>query len=153
MTYLVDTGVLLRAFDRDAAEHKTILQAIRALLDRGEELVVAVQNLAEFWNVATRPKDKNGGLELSIETVSRRLRVIERLATVASEDSESFQKWKQLLTTHRVLGVKVHDARLVSVMLASKIGSVITLNERDFQRYSEVVAVRPEDVLVANPDH
>jgi hypothetical protein len=102
MAYLVATGVLLRAFDREAADHKTILQAIRTLLDRGEELAVTVQNLvrvartcsvrravfssiarrknrytyverarSEFWNVSTRPKDKNGGLELPVETVSR----------------------------------------------------------------------------------
>jgi predicted nucleic acid-binding protein len=47
MAYLVDTGVLLRAFDRDAAQHKTTVQAIRTLLNRGEELLVAVRNLAE----------------------------------------------------------------------------------------------------------
>jgi len=146
MAYLVDTGVLLRAFDRDAAEHATILQATRALLNRGEELFVAVQNLAEFWNVSTRPRDKNG-LELPVETVSRRLRVIERLSTVVSENAESFQEWERLVMAHRVLGVKVHDARLVSVMLVSNVPTVLTLNERDFQRYSEVSAVTPKDVL------
>jgi len=46
-----------------------------------------------------------------------------------------------------VLGVKVHDARLVSVMVVANVPTVLTLNERDFQRYSEVSAVRPEDVL------
>ena len=147
MTYLVDTGVLLRAFDRDAVEHQTILQAIRTLLDRGEELVVAVQNLAEFWNVSTRPKEKNGGLELPVETASRRLRVIERLSTVLSESLPSFEEWKRLLTTHRVLGVKVHDARLVSVMLVSNVRNILTLNVRDFQRYSEITAVSPDEVL------
>lgn len=147
MTYLVDTGVLLRAFDRDAAEHKTILQAIRFLVDRGEELVVAVQNLAEFWNVSTRPQHANGGLELPVETVARRLRVIERFSTVLSESSASFVQWKRLLTTHRVLGVKVHDARLVSVMLVAKVPTVLTLNVRDFQRYSEITAVTPDDVM------
>ena len=147
MTYLVDTGVLLRAFDRDAAEHQTILQAIRALLDRGEELVVAVQNLAEFWNVSTRPKEKNGGYELQVETASRRLRVIERLSTVLSESLPSFEEWKRLLAKHRVLGVKVHDARLVSVMLVSNVPNVLTLNVRDFQRYSEIAAVSPDEVL------
>jgi hypothetical protein len=30
--------------------------------------------------------------------------------------------------THRVLGVKVHDARLVSIMLVTKVSSVMTLN-------------------------
>jgi predicted nucleic acid-binding protein len=147
MTYLVDTGVLLRAFDREAAEHKTILQVIRTLLDRGEELAVAVQNLAEFWNVSTRPKDKNGGHELPVETVARRLRVIERFSTVLSESAGSFEELKRLLTTHRVLGVKVHDARLVSAMLVSKVPAVLTFNSRDFQRYSEITAVTPENVL------
>jgi predicted nucleic acid-binding protein len=42
MAVLVDTGVLLRAFDRDAVEHTAVLDAIRKLLDRGEDLVVAV---------------------------------------------------------------------------------------------------------------
>jgi len=149
MNYLVDTGVLLRAFDREAAKHKTILQAIRTLLDRGEELAVTVQNLAEFWNVSTRPNDKNGGLELPVETVSRRLRVIERLSTILSESTGSFEEWKRLLTTHRVLGVKVHDARLVSVMLVAKVPTVLTLNHRDFQRYSEISAVTPEEIVAA----
>jgi predicted nucleic acid-binding protein len=146
MTYLVDTGVLLRAFDREAAEHKTILQAIRALLDSGEELAVTVQNLAEFWNVSTRPKNKNG-VELPVETVTRRLRVIERLSIILTESSGSFEEWKRLLATHRVLGVKVHDARLVSVMLVSKVPTVLTLNSRDFQRYSEISAVSPDDIV------
>jgi predicted nucleic acid-binding protein len=147
MTYLVDTGVLLRAFDRDAAEHKTILQAIRFLVDRGEELVVAVQNLAEFWNVSTRDKDAIGGLGLPIETVARRVRVIERLSTVLSESTASYVEWKRILTAHRVLGVKVHDARLVSVMLVANVPTVLTLNVRDFQRYSEITAVTPDDVM------
>ncbi len=147
MAYLVDTGVLLRAFDRDAADHKVVVQAIRALLDRGEELVVTVQNLAEFWNVSTRPTDRGGGLALPLETVSRRLRVIERFSTVLSESGASFGEWKRLLVAHRVLGVKVHDARLVSVMVATQVPTVLTLNERDFKRYSEISAVRPSDVL------
>ncbi|MBI3463253.1 MAG: PIN domain-containing protein [Planctomycetes bacterium] len=84
MACLIDTGILLRAFDRDASEHSDILRVIRALIDRGEELVVTVQNLAEFWNVSTRPKEKNG-YELPIETVARRIRIIERFCTVLSE--------------------------------------------------------------------
>lgn len=60
MTVLVDAGVLLRAFNREAPEHAAILQALHAVKSRGDTFVVAVQNVAEFWNVATRPKDKNG---------------------------------------------------------------------------------------------
>ncbi len=146
MTYLVDTGVLLRAFDRGAAEHKTILRAIRSLLDRGEDLAVSIQYLAEFWNVSTRPKSANGGFELPIESVLRRLRVIQRVARLVSEGPASFDELKRLVTVHRVLGVKVHDARLVSVMLVSRIPTILPLNVRDFQRYTEISAVAPDDV-------
>ena len=147
MQYLVDTGIWLRLFDRTDPEHADICEALRLLRSGGHSLTACPQNIAEFWNVSTRPKDKNGGLELTVETVSRRLRVIERLSTVLSESSASFEEWKRLLTAHRVLGVKVHDARLVSVMLVSKVPTVLTLNNRDFQRYSEISAMTPNDIV------
>jgi hypothetical protein len=59
----------------------------------------------------------------------------------------SFEEWKRLLSAYHVLGVKVHDARLVSVMLAAGIAAVITLNESDFRRFSEVSVVTPADIL------
>jgi predicted nucleic acid-binding protein len=145
MACLVDTGILLRAFDRDASEHADILRAIRTLLDRREELVVTVQNLAEFWNVSTRPKQKNG-YELPIETVARRLRIIERFCTVLSESLSSFEEWKRLVIGHRVLGVKVHDARLASVIIAAKVSQILTLNPRDFERYSEISVITPSNI-------
>ena len=36
------------------------LQAIKLLLAAGEVVCVLPQNIAEFWNVCTRPSDKNG---------------------------------------------------------------------------------------------
>jgi predicted nucleic acid-binding protein len=43
-------------------------------------------------------------------------------------------------------GVAVHDARLVAVMLARGIGSIVTLNERDFRRYSGIAVLPPDKV-------
>jgi hypothetical protein len=34
--------------------------AMDMLLSRGEQLYITPQNLIEFWNVATRPQEKNG---------------------------------------------------------------------------------------------
>ena len=146
MIMLVDTGVLLRAFDRSAAEHQTILQAIRRALNRGDKLAVTVQNIAGFWNVSTRPREKNG-FDLSAGSVARRLLVIERFCKVLPESTASFHEWKGLVNNYRVLGVKVHDARLVSVMMAANIGMILTLNKRDFQRYAEISAVTPEEIV------
>jgi hypothetical protein len=61
MSCLIDTGVLLRAFDASYSGYQDIRRAIRMLWARQERLVVVtLQNLAEFWNVSTRPVDKNG---------------------------------------------------------------------------------------------
>ena len=145
MPCLIDTGVLLRAFDRSFADYRSVRQALRILLRRHEPRFVTVQNLAEFWNVATRPLDKNG-YGLSADQVNRRLRWIERYCHVVTEDHRSFEIWKGLLVSHCLTGVAVHDARLVSVMLARHIPDILTLNRRDFRRYGEVSALMSADL-------
>lgn len=145
MACLLDTGVLLRAFDAASTDYRPIRQTLRALWARDERLVVTVQNVAEFWNVSTRPADKNG-YGLSLERAAKRLGLIEAMCNLLTESDDSYQIWKGLLSTHSVAGVAVHDARLVSVMLAQGVTSVFTLNERDFRRYTGITVVKPGDL-------
>lgn len=148
MGTLVDTGVLLRAFDANFVEYRTIRRALRKLLDDGEPLSVTVQNVAEFWNVATRPLENNGQ-GLSAERTKRRVAIIERLCVVLPEDSVSYGHWKRIVETLGVSGVKVHDARLVSVMLSTGITRLLTLNAADFRRYEgEGIAVLTPQTVV-----
>jgi predicted nucleic acid-binding protein len=137
--------VLLRAFDAAFTEVEVIRRALRALVTRQERLVVTVQNLAEFWNVSTRPLDKNG-YSISVERTARRLALIERVCDVLTEDEASYQTWRQLVQTHKVSGVAVHDARLMSVMLAQGVSTVVTLNERDFRRYPGISILTPDQI-------
>lgn len=58
--YLVDTNLLLRLVDRSHSVHPTIRAAIRKLRQNGDSLHITSQNCVEFWNVATRPIQKNG---------------------------------------------------------------------------------------------
>ncbi|MGL4882193.1 MAG: type II toxin-antitoxin system VapC family toxin, partial [Waterburya sp.] len=60
MNYLVDTNILLRLSDRNHPQHPIIRSVIRVLRSQGHSLYITPQNCAEFWNVATRPSDKNG---------------------------------------------------------------------------------------------
>ena len=48
-------------------------------------------------------------------------------------------------------GVQVHDARLVAAMLVYGILRLLTLNDRDFGRYTAISAVHPRDVVPAVP--
>jgi predicted nucleic acid-binding protein len=145
---LIDTGVLLRAFDATFREYRVIRRGLRKALDQQRPLVVAIQNLAEFWNVATRPLDNNG-YGLSIERVKRRLAIIEQICDLVAEDRTSFQEWKRMVEKLGVSGVAVHDARLVSVMQRSGIHQILTLNPSDFQRYGGegIIVLTPQDYL------
>lgn len=76
--YLADTNILLRFLLRNDLAYPTIRQAVRSLKSRREQLVTTPQNIAEFWNVCTRPTTARGGLGLSIEATERRVRLLER---------------------------------------------------------------------------
>lgn len=114
-------------------------------MGRQEQLIVALQNLAEFWNVSTRPIDKNG-YGLSVERVSKRLAGIELVCDVVTENDDSFDVWKGLLATYSVSGVAVHDARLVAVMLSHGIPTIVTLNAQEFRRYNGISVITPGEV-------
>jgi predicted nucleic acid-binding protein len=49
MGTLVDTSILLRAFDANSEHYRAIRRAFRKALEEKIRLVVTVQNLAEFW--------------------------------------------------------------------------------------------------------
>lgn len=151
MSYLLDTGILLRAFDDKSPEHDDVVLALRLLRDRDDSLAVTVQNLAEFWNVSTRPV-ANNGYGLPVATVSRRVQLIERFCYLYTESISSVAHWKRLLFDYGLTGVSVHDARLVSVMLSENITRIMSLNVRDFARYTQIEALSPADVLASSSE-
>jgi len=149
MRYLVDTGIWLRLFDRSDPEHATILQAMRTLRSSGHTLATCPQNIAEFWNVSTRPTSARGGYGQSVPTTERRVQFIERTSAILAEPPATYHAWRQLLTAYSVQGVAVHDARLVAMMQTAGISHILTLNARDFARYASVTVVTPQVVIAA----
>lgn len=59
-SYLVDSNVLLRISKREDPKYVEVRAALRVLRARGARLCFTSQNLAEFWNVCTRPAQQNG---------------------------------------------------------------------------------------------
>lgn len=143
MRVFLDTGILLRFLDRSDAAHQDVRSAVRALRQQGQSLVTGLQNLAEFWNVCTRPPGSRSGLGLSIEETSRRLRIIERGVSLVHETAATATTWKSLVESYRVIGVKVHDAKIVALMQSNALTDVLTLNESDFARYSGLTILTP----------
>jgi predicted nucleic acid-binding protein len=153
MAYRLDTGILLRLIDEPDPQHGIVCDAVDILVGRQVELFITIQNIAEFWNVATRPK-ANNGFELPSATVSQLFSdAIEPICAVIREPDKLHAEFKRLLTQYAVVGKQVHDARLVAMMLTWQIENVLTLNECNFHRFAPegITVVSPAAVLAAKP--
>jgi predicted nucleic acid-binding protein len=145
---LLDTNILLRLLNPADSEYAVVRSAVDTLVARGDQLCIVSQNLVEFWNVCTRPADKNG-LGLTGAEADVRAKLIESRFTLLPDTARIQTEWRRLVVACSVSGVQVHDARLVAAMLAHSVTRLLTLNDRDFARYSAISVVHPRDVVQA----
>lgn len=101
-----------------------------ALTDRGADICCTPQNISEFWNVCTRPSDRNG-FGLSISEADEALQAIERTVTVLPDNEQIYRVWRALVVRHRVSGVQVHDARLAAAMQVHGISHISVVHPQD----------------------
>lgn len=149
MPYLVDTNILLRLLQRNDPDYSVVRKALETLWSRGEQLCYTSQNLVEFWNVCTRPV-VNNGFGLTVFETDRRARLIEGRFRLLPDGDRIHAEWRRLVVAHSVMGVRVHDARLVAYMVVHGVGSLLTLNSQDFKRYKGITATHPMDVVSGN---
>jgi predicted nucleic acid-binding protein len=136
----------LRLVQPDSPDHKSIRSCTDILWAQGAELFYTSQNLAEFWNVCTRPGARNG-FGFSIAEADDRASLIEAKLNFAADSEATHREWRRIVVKEGVSGVQVHDARLVAAMHVHRIGNLLTLNLQDFRRYGDIVVVSPLDLL------
>jgi hypothetical protein len=69
----------------------------------GETLFFCSQNIAEFWNVATRPSNRNG-LGFTPEEAWQEVLSIEGLLTLLPDSPSIYTEWKRLVKDYKVQG-------------------------------------------------
>ncbi|MDE0085337.1 MAG: type II toxin-antitoxin system VapC family toxin [Candidatus Poribacteria bacterium] len=144
MIYLVDTNILLGFSYPADPRYQIVRPTTRELLADGDQLKTTSQNIAEFWNVSTRPADRNGFGQTPLET-NPLLQELERLFPLLPDSPEVYPTWKRLVVQYGVSGKEVHDARLVAAMIHHKVTHILTFNTTDFTRYA------PEGIAAVNP--
>lgn len=143
---LLDSNILIRWLQPRDPAFSVIEESIAQFAHEGSILCYTSQNLAEFWNVLTRPADRNGyGLtpiqeDLHAQQLERRFRLLPDNLAVPEE-------WRRLQVASGVSGVQVHDARLAAAMRVHGVRRILTLNKSDFVRFEDIEAVHPHDVL------
>lgn len=145
MSVLVDTNILLRSVEPGHPQHALAVEAVYRLLAEGQPVYFTLQNIAEFWNVATRPIENNG-LGLSVPHTLGEVEKIEDLLTLLPDTPAVYAEWKRIIVEHRVLGVKVHDARLIATMMTHGVSRLLTFDVDDFRRYTGIEVMHPRTV-------
>ncbi len=146
MKILADTNILLRLANAADPQHVLASNAATKLFTANEELFVVPQNIYEFWSAATRPTSVNGlGL-----TVSQAKAEVYRLRTffdLLDEKADIYAEWKRLVDQYLIVGKNAHDTRLVAAMIVHGITHLLTFNKQDFQRFTNITAITPADVM------
>lgn len=143
--YLLDTNVLLRLGIERHTDHFQVQRAVHILKQRGQPMAYTLQNLTEFWNVATRPSNRNG-FGLSVAETDRVVQIFSASFNFLPDTEAVCREWLRLVVVHEVKGVQVHDARLVATCRVYGILHLLTLNGADFLRYPGLVVTTPQSV-------
>ena len=145
MKFLLDTNIILRLVEPSHPMYGLALNGLAYLSNNGYEYALIHQNLIEFWRTCTRPIDKNG-LGMTVEQADSELAKLENLFPILPDCPEIYAQWRLLVVKYQVMGVNVHDARLVAAMLVHQLTHILTFNVDDFRRYLEITIVNPRDI-------
>ena len=132
----VDTNVLVYANNRESDLCDSSRIRLNELSGSGNPLVISDQVIREYLVIMTRP----GFIEKPISTKSA-LEDAERMKkefTLIFPDSTSLENLIELLRKYEIKGKRIHDAALVSLMLANGIKDILTNNIDDFKSFKEI---------------
>lgn len=145
MRILLDTNILLRnAVPTDTA-HSKVSRALQQLILDGWILCVGMQNIVEFWVVATRPIAVNG-FGLAGQEALQEIEVLRTTYVILPGLPAIQDEWLDLCKRYSVLGRQAHDAHLVALMLSHRLTHLLTLNPGDFKRFEEIKVFTPDDI-------
>jgi len=136
---LIDTNILVYAFDETEPEKKAKCKKIVEKILRGEtKAIVSNQILAEFYNALTKKIEKPIESEKALKIVQSFLRA----GNIAKIDYTSKTVEKAIKKT---MGHKAHfwDSLIAETMLENQVFEILTENEKDFSKIGQIKAVNP----------
>jgi predicted nucleic acid-binding protein len=70
---------------------------------------------------------------------------------VLLDNAAIYPQWRQIVVKHAVSSVQVRDARIVDAMRARGITHLVTFNQADFKRYTDIMVMTPQEVINTYP--
>lgn len=145
MAILVDASVLLRLCDANDGRYEECRRVLEPETATRHDLRLCAQAIIEYWVVATRPIAQNG-YDLSPVEAGYDVAEFRTFLPNLPEPPDMSDRWLRLVTRHSVKGKPSHDARLAALMEAHDVRQLLTLNPRDFARYTELKCIAPAEL-------
>lgn len=133
---LLDTNILIYAYDRSSPYHVKAAEIIKLALNGEFEAVVAQQNIIEFANILTSNyKIPASSVSQDIENILKDFQLITPLP-------KTIHHFLRLIQN---LNVKTYlfDVYLAATIISNDINSLITLNDKDFAGIKGLTVINP----------
>jgi len=134
----VDTNVLVYANVNEAPQHQAALAAIDQARKDGRVLWISRQVLREYLVTLTRPQAFQ---DVPLITVLEQVQLFQNHFEIADDTDAVTDQLMQLMDDIPIGGKQVHDANIVATMLAHGIPALLTHNGKDFERFTDRIAV------------
>jgi len=95
---------------------------------------------------SSRPVSANG-LGMTPQRAHAEIAGVRSLFQMVPETPQIYPTWEGLIAKYAVAGKPAHDVRLVAVMIEHHIPRLLTFNDSDFSRFSEITALNPLKVV------
>jgi predicted nucleic acid-binding protein len=147
MRIMLDTNILLRISEPAHPHYAPVMSALQAMAAAGHGFCIASQTVSEFLAVATRSV-ADRGLGMQAAAADGELSKLIGLLELLYESETVIDRLRRLVVLHNVSGKSVHDTKLVASMVANSVTHLLTLDIRDFARFTEVAVLDPRSLTL-----
>ena len=138
----VDTNLLVYAHRRDSAFHLAAAAAVRELAQSAAPWALPWPCLHEFYSITTHPRMYDPP-STADEAIGQIAAWLESPSVVPlSEGTSYWSVLSSLLSSAKVTGTLVHDARIAALCLSQGIRELWSA-DRDFTRFPQIKATNP----------
>ena len=138
----VDTNILIYSHRSDSEWHDRAVECLRSLAEARSPWAIPWPCVHEFLAIATHPRvyDPPTPVAHALDQVEAWLE--SPSVILLGESADHWTTLRPLVETGRVVGPRIHDARIAAVCLAHGVQTLLTV-DRDFSRFPVLRAVNP----------
>ncbi|MDX1919104.1 MAG: type II toxin-antitoxin system VapC family toxin [Candidatus Caenarcaniphilales bacterium] len=133
----IDTNILVYSTNHDSPFKSQSDKLLRELLLSEITIFINLQVIREYLVVSSR--DSIQGMS----PILKNILAFKSVFNILEDSEESFSKLLFLVEKYNVKGKQIHDANIVACMLSNGVNTIVTNNEKDFERFKDLIEIIP----------